>query len=97
MSRIAVINARKDLAEILNRVAYGKERVVLTRRNKDVVAIISMDDLRALEDLEDRIDLREARKVSARNEPTISLDELKEKYRRRPGVVHSKPARRRRK
>src|SRR5437867_368738 len=34
MSKVAVIDARKDLADILNRAAYGKERVVLTRRGK---------------------------------------------------------------
>ncbi|MBI4471304.1 MAG: type II toxin-antitoxin system Phd/YefM family antitoxin [Acidobacteria bacterium] len=43
MPRIAVIDARKDLADILNRAAYGKERVVLTRRGKDVAAIVPID------------------------------------------------------
>ena len=42
MAKIAVIDARKDLADILNRAAYGKERVVLTRRGKDVAAIVPM-------------------------------------------------------
>lgn len=84
MSRVAVIDARRTLAEILNRVAYGRERVVLTRRDKDVVAIVSMEDLSLIEKLEDRIDLAEAKKVLARNEPSISLDELKEKYRKEP-------------
>jgi len=86
MSRVPVVDARNDLAEILNRVAYGKERVVLTRRDKDVVAIVSLEDLRLIEQLEDRIDLAEAKKVLARNEPTISLDELKEKYGKKPAV-----------
>jgi antitoxin Phd len=79
-TRVTVLDARGGLAAILNRVAFGKERVVLTRHDKDVVAIVSMDDLRLLEEAEDRFDLVEAREVQARNEPTISLDELKEKY-----------------
>jgi prevent-host-death family protein len=53
MAKIAVIDARKDLADILNRAAYGKERVVLTRRGKDVAAIVPMDDLNILEAIED--------------------------------------------
>ena len=84
--RVPVVDARNDLAEILNRVAYGKERVVLTRRDKDVVAIVSLEDLRLIQQLEDRIDLAEAKKVLARNEPTISLDELKEKYSKKPAA-----------
>ena len=85
MSRIAVIDARKDLADILNRAAYAKERVVLTRRGKDVAALVPMDDLEILEALEDRIDIEESEKVLARvragSEQLIPLDEVKAKHR----------------
>jgi prevent-host-death family protein len=84
MSKIAVIDARKDLAEVLNRAAYGKERVVLTRRGKDVAAIVPMDDLNILEAIEDHMDVTESEKimarVRARSEQTLSLDEVKAKY-----------------
>src|SRR5437763_115175 len=60
MARIAVIDARKDLADLLNRAAYGKERVVLTRRGKDVAAIVPMDDLNILEAIEDHMDVTES-------------------------------------
>ena len=83
-SRVAVIDARKELADILNRAAYGKERVVLTRRGKDVVAIVPMDDLAALEAMEDRIDVDDSRKVMARvrsgKEKLIGLDHLKTEF-----------------
>jgi hypothetical protein len=46
-------------------VAFGKERVVLRRRGKEVAALVPMDDLRLLEDLEDRIDLADARAALA--------------------------------
>lgn len=84
MSKIAVIDARKDLADILNRAAYGKERVVLTRRGKDVAAIVSIDDLNMLEAIEDHMDLKESEKILERvragAEPLLSLDEVKAKY-----------------
>ena len=94
MSKIAVIDARKDLAEILNRAAYGKERVVLTRRGKDVAAIVPMDDLAILEAIEDHMDLAESEKILERvkrdSEETFSLEEVKAKYQagkrtRKPG------------
>ena len=85
MSRIAVIDARKDLADILNRAAYGKERVVLTRRGKDVAAIIPMDDLNILEAIEDRADVVESEtilsRVRAGSEQLLPLKEVKAKYR----------------
>ena len=91
MSRIAVIDARKDLADILNRAAYGKERVVLTRRGKDVAAIVPMDDLNILEAIEDHMDLTESKKimdrVQARSEQVLSLDEVKAKYEAYPSSM----------
>ena len=84
MSKVAVIDARKDLADILNRAAYGKERVVLTRRGKDVAAIVPMDDLAILEALEDHMDVTESEKILERvrrgSEETLSLKEVKAKY-----------------
>lgn len=84
MSKIAVIDARKDLADILNRASYGKERVVLTRRGKDVAAIVPIDDLNMLEAIEDHMDVKESEKILARvragSEQLLSLDEVKAKY-----------------
>jgi prevent-host-death family protein len=84
MAKIAVIDARKDLAEILNRAAYGKERVVLTRRGKDVAAIVPMDDLNILEAIEDHMDVTESEKIMARvragSEQLVSLEQVKAKY-----------------
>lgn len=50
--------ARKDLAELVNRVAYGGERIPLSRHGKVVAAIVSAEDLQLLERLEgERVDL----------------------------------------
>ena len=54
---------RKDLSDTLNRVAYGGERIVLRRRGRNVAALVSMADLKMIEEIEDRIDIREARKA----------------------------------
>jgi prevent-host-death family protein len=58
-----MVDVRGNLAEVVNRVAYGGERVVLKRRAKGVAAVVSMEDLKLLEELEDRADVRAALKA----------------------------------
>jgi prevent-host-death family protein len=41
--QLTTSEVRDQLAEIINRVAYGKERVILTRRGKEVVAVVADD------------------------------------------------------
>jgi prevent-host-death family protein len=65
MTRLAVTKAREELAEMLNRVAYGRERVVLQRRGKNVAALVPIEDLELLEMLEDRLDLESAKRALA--------------------------------
>ncbi len=72
-------DARENLAEVLNRVAYAKDRVRITRRGKQVAAMVPIEDLELLERLEDEIDLREAKKAlaDARKHGTIPWEEAK--------------------
>ncbi|MEV6651648.1 type II toxin-antitoxin system Phd/YefM family antitoxin [Streptomyces sp. NPDC051219] len=46
---IPVTQARAELAELINRVVYGGERVVVTRHGKPLVALVSAADLQRLE------------------------------------------------
>lgn len=50
---IPVTRARAELADLINRVVYGGERVVVTRHGKPLVALVSADDLRLLDDAEE--------------------------------------------
>ena len=65
MAHLPASKAREGFADTINRVAFGKERVVLRRRGKEIAAVVPIDDLRLLEELEDRIDLVDARAASA--------------------------------
>jgi prevent-host-death family protein len=47
---VPVTQARAELAELINRVVYGGERVVVTRHGKPLVALVSAADLRQLEE-----------------------------------------------
>lgn len=64
-SRLATTAARAELANAVNRVAFGGERIVLKRHGKDCAAIVSLDDLQRLEELEDAYWTREAHKALA--------------------------------
>lgn len=79
MIRVESTQARGTFSETINRVAYGKERVVLERRGKAVAAIVPMADIELLEQLEDLIDLEAARRALAnpKNKKTIPWKKLK--------------------
>ncbi|MFD8912175.1 type II toxin-antitoxin system Phd/YefM family antitoxin [Streptomyces sp. NPDC059575] len=49
---IPVTQARAELADLINRVVYGGERVVVTRHGKPLVALVSAADLERLEALD---------------------------------------------
>ncbi|MGI5488284.1 type II toxin-antitoxin system Phd/YefM family antitoxin [Microtetraspora malaysiensis] len=50
---IPVTQARADFAELVNRAAYGGERIVMTRHGKPIVALVPAADLERLQALED--------------------------------------------
>jgi prevent-host-death family protein len=49
---IPVTQARAELADLINRVVYGDERVVVTRHGKPLVGLVSAADLERLERLD---------------------------------------------
>ena len=65
MTKIGVSDARIHLSEVVDRARYTHERVVLTKRGKEVGAIVSIEDLKLLEALEDQLDVDMARKAIA--------------------------------
>ena len=58
---ITTVAARQNFSDLINRVAYGKDRVLLTRRNRPVAAIVPIEDIELIEEVEDREDLKAAR------------------------------------
>ena len=65
MGKVAAREFRNEVSDVLNRVAYGGERVVITRRGKGVAVLVSVEDAETLEELENRLDIKQARKVLA--------------------------------
>ncbi len=79
MMRVSTVEAREQFSDLVNRVAYGKERAILSRRGRELVAIVPLEDIRFLEALEDRLDLEEARAAlqEADEKGTVSWAALK--------------------
>ncbi len=48
-THVSIGRVKRDISDLVNRVAYGGERIVLTSRGKPKAAIVSIDDYRLLE------------------------------------------------
>jgi len=48
-STVTASEARDGFSELVNRVEYGGERIVVTRHGKPIAALVSASDLAALE------------------------------------------------
>lgn len=64
-THVSVSDARETFAELVNRVAYRQERVLVARRGRPVAAIVPIEDVELLERLEDELDLQAAREALA--------------------------------
>ena len=62
-TRKAFSEARSELTEIVNHVAFGNDRYILTRNGKELAAIVSIEDLKTLEKMEDKSDIEMARRI----------------------------------
>ena len=51
--RVSIGQVKRDISTLVNRVAYGGERVVLTSRGKPKAAIVSIEDYERLAGAED--------------------------------------------
>ena len=67
----------KNSQNIINQVAFGNESFVLTRRGEPIAAIVSMKELKLLQDIEDRIDIEDAWKAKNEAGEPIPWEELK--------------------
>jgi prevent-host-death family protein len=76
VTKISTADARKNFADIVNKVAYTKESIVLTRRGQNIAALISMDELELLQQIEDHIDIEDAKQALAESGDNISSKDV---------------------
>jgi len=75
-TKISTADARKNFSNIVNRVSFGKEPIILTRRGEEIAALVGMDELRLLEEIEDRIDIADAIKALKESGEDIPADQF---------------------
>jgi prevent-host-death family protein len=73
---VSIAEIRDKLADAINRVAYGGERVVLERRGKAVAVLVSVEDAELLERLETDADLNAVRKARKEGGKPIPLQQV---------------------
>jgi prevent-host-death family protein len=48
MTSVTTVAARRQLADLINRVRFTKERILLTRYGQELAALVPVEDLRLL-------------------------------------------------
>jgi prevent-host-death family protein len=77
MDRIESTRLRDTLADTIDRVRFTGDRIIIRKRGKEVAAIVSLQDLAVIEELEDAIDRSKARTILADpKERRISLESV---------------------
>ena len=74
MTALNITEARQKLASLMDRVEHHGERIALRRHGREVGALVSADDLRLLEILEDQFDIEEAVRLLGEGHKAIPFD-----------------------
>ncbi len=79
MTSVSTVEAREKFSEIVNRAAFGQERIVLTRRGKALAAVVPIEDLEWMQELEDQQDIEsaEAALEDVAKNGTVPWEEIK--------------------
>ena len=79
MKHITTAEARRNMAELVNRAAYGGERFVVTRHGKELVAIVPLQDATLLKRLKTLLEARdfEAALKEIAEAGTVPWDDVK--------------------
>ncbi|KAA3654362.1 MAG: type II toxin-antitoxin system Phd/YefM family antitoxin [Chloroflexi bacterium] len=58
-SQVSIGRVKREISELLNRVAFGGERIVLTSRGKPKAVIVSLDDYEKIQKTDEVSKLRQ--------------------------------------
>ena len=77
MTTVSVANAKTHLSALIAKSSFGHERFIITRRNKPIAALVSLEDLQIIEQHEERQGLISvAGKWSDFEEVSSSLEDI---------------------
>jgi prevent-host-death family protein len=73
---IGVRDTRQNMADIIGNVFYGNQRYIIERKGKPVAAVISIEDYKFLERVEDMIDSKLLKEAIEESSGTFPIEEL---------------------
>lgn len=81
MTSFTTMNARKEFAELINRASYGKERILISRRGKNIAAVVPIEDVELLAKIEELQDIQDAEKAlrDVKKRGTVPLDKIRKR------------------
>lgn len=65
MTTISTTEAENNFIDLIRRTAQYKERVILTHDGEELAVLVPIEDAQLLEELEDRLDVAEAKRILA--------------------------------
>lgn len=66
--QVSIGRVKREISELLNRVAFGGDRIVLTSRGKPKAVIVSLDDYERIQQTQTKTQLSQWEKWLAANE-----------------------------
>ncbi|HET6527245.1 MAG TPA: type II toxin-antitoxin system Phd/YefM family antitoxin [Balneolaceae bacterium] len=63
IKKVNSAKARRSFSDLLNETGFGGHRIVVTRKGKAVAAMVPLEDLEAIQLLEDQKDINEAKRI----------------------------------
>ena len=83
---VSVAEAKNNFSDLLNRVIYRQERIIVSKHGKPVGALISIETLKQLEELEKQQTLARVKEIKKRTKKYITLEEFRREYEKKWGV-----------
>jgi prevent-host-death family protein len=83
---VSVAEAKNNFSDLLNRVIYRRERIIVSKHGKPVGALISTADLKQLEDLEKQQALARVKEIKKRTKKYTPYKDFVKEYEKNWGV-----------
>jgi prevent-host-death family protein len=77
MTTMTASDAREHLSDLLEKARHTGERTLITRRGRKLAAVVSVEDLELLEELEDRVDLAAVRESLKERNKAVPYQEFR--------------------
>ena len=74
--KISTADARRNFADIVNKVACGDGSVILTRKGRSMAALVSIAELELLQQIEDHMDIKDSKKALGESGDNILAEDV---------------------